>query len=220
MDYSVREILANFKVFENEYYNKLELIGLLNLPDNRDIFIDEGYTWLESRNSMSKVNKFISYIILQSRHRTIDIYIAIQLFSSVDLRFRENANELIRCECLKSRKNKILGFSYKFYKFYNNRYYNYNHLFVPYDKAKLFFLLYDTYEIIEPQNYESMVLEILKQDTIELKKHLEKWIPILHSELIADNVKINITNTKAYMSIYRIPLSFTPFIYSKLVDYC
>jgi len=156
---SSREIYSNFKIYLNRY-KALEVMDLLELKDNIDVFIDEGYTWLESRTSGSILNRYLSYIVLQSRKRLIDIVISAQMFSSLDVRFREQCNIIIKCEKI-LKKKKIAGFKYSF-------------LFVESDLVKTFFFdikharkyfdLYDTYQIIEPHKLEQMKLKLMEDD--------------------------------------------------------
>lgn len=217
--YSNRKVLANFEIINNHKYTKLELTGLLNLPKNRDIFIDEAYTWLESRTSMSKINQFISYIIFQSRHIKIDLYITAQLFNSIDLRFRNNANIIINCTSIRI-KNKILGFRYDFYKVDRKKLKYITSLLLKYEKAKQFFNNYDTYELIKSKDYISLKLELLLNDINALKKELKVILNDISKEMKKDKIKFNKTNLEAYMSIYRIPKKFSPYLYKQLEQLC
>ena len=46
--HSKRRIFSNFQL-DLPLYNELEIIDLLNLENDIIVFIDEAYTWLESR---------------------------------------------------------------------------------------------------------------------------------------------------------------------------
>lgn len=218
MEFSERDILANFNVSEVERYKRLELLDLLNLKDNVDIFIDEGYTWLESRTSLKKVNRFISYIILQSRKRQIDIYITVQLFGSIDLRFRENCDIIIVCQALKNKKKQLLGFNYRILEKRYNGFYLRNSLFLSYDTAKLFFNLYDTYEIIQPADYLNLQLDILKDNVSELKQKLDELIEPIYQMLVNDNKKITKVNILAYLSLFKISKDFHKYMVNKISE--
>lgn len=158
---STRDIYSNFKIYLSKF-KALEIIDLLELKDNIDVFIDEGYTWLESRTSGSILNRYLSYIVLQSRKRTIDIIISAQMFSSLDVRFREQCDLIIKCQkIIDKRTKKIKGFRYDF-------------LFVESNLIKTFFFdikfaskyfdKYDTYEIIEPYKIKQMKLKLMEEE--------------------------------------------------------
>jgi hypothetical protein len=76
---------------------------------NALVLIDEAYLWLDSRSSSSKVNKRVSYLVLQSRKRGFDILYAAQVKSSVDLRLRDLSELWVFCErrdpCKEARKD-------------------------------------------------------------------------------------------------------------------
>jgi len=161
---STREIYSNFRIYLDRF-KALEITDLLELKNDIDVFIDEGYTWLESRTSGGILNRYLSYIVLQSRKRTIDIIISAQMFSSLDVRFRDQCDLIIKCQkILDKRTKKIKGFRYDF-------------LFVESDLIKRFFLdikiaskyfdKYDTLEIIEPHKIEQMKLKLKEEDDPE-----------------------------------------------------
>jgi len=159
---SKREVYSNFKIHIPNY-KPLEIMDLLELKNDIDVLIDEGYTWLESRTSSSHLNRYLSYIVLQARKRTIDIIISAQLFSTLDVRFRQQSDVIIKCKLTKK------GFRYSM-------------LFVESNKIKTFILrfknakklydMYDTYEIVEP--YVKAELEA----SLRVKTPKDKWTEI------------------------------------------
>jgi len=154
----IRDVYSNFKL-NLPHYKQLTLSVLSNLPNNVNVFIDEGYTWLESRISGSKLNKLISYLLFQSGKRGLDIYITAQLFSSVDLRFREQSSLIVYCE-------KINGNF--FYTIHNKEKNTWKTLILTKQFAKKYYPLYDTFEIIEPANMRNLELEYIKDDPVAL----------------------------------------------------
>lgn len=154
----IRDVYSNFKL-DLPNYKQLTLSVLKKLPNNVNVYIDEGYTWLESRISGSKLNKLISYLLFQSGKRGLDIYITAQLFSSVDLRFREQSSLIVYCE-------KING---NFYYNINNREKNtWKTLVLTKENAKKYYPLYDTFEIIKPAKIDDLELEYVKDDPVAL----------------------------------------------------
>lgn len=201
---SKRKIYSNFQL-DLPLYHELEVINLVNLENNINVFIDEAYTWLESRTSFKTLNRYLSYIIFQSRKRNIDVYITSQMFSTVDIRFREQSNIRIRCERIDD------NFHYYFNIVGNN---SINHFILPLKEAKEYFKLYDTMEIIEPNNKQELEFDLLKQYPNQL---LMKVIEI--TEVIKPNLKkITHNSIKASLLMNGYNTSYEKYIYLYLKE--
>ena len=59
---SKRPIYSNFRI-KHRNYNKLKLYNLLSLPRHIEVIMDEGYSLIDSRISMSYVNIFAGYLL-------------------------------------------------------------------------------------------------------------------------------------------------------------
>lgn len=82
--------------------------GKLNI-NNSTILIQEMHNYADSRTSMSKRNRTLSYWILQSRHTgkgSCDIIYDTQEFGQVDIRLRNNTDHYLRPLIIEY-KNKI-----------------------------------------------------------------------------------------------------------------
>ncbi len=55
---------------------------------NVTFVLDEGYLYLDSRNSATKLTKLFTYFIAQTRKRSVDMYICIHHIDTVDKRLR------------------------------------------------------------------------------------------------------------------------------------
>lgn len=88
-----REVYANYTI-RDERFHQLEPHMLAEVED-AVVVIDEAYIWLEARTSSKDLNRFLSYILFQSRKKRIDIILTQQLFGTVDVRFREMADYVI-----------------------------------------------------------------------------------------------------------------------------
>lgn len=170
---SKRDIYSNFKL-NIKKYNSLDILDLLNLPNNIDVYLDEAYTWLESRLSGKAINRYLSYILLQSRKRTIDIYCTAQLFSTIDVRFRNKSDILVKCRKCKD------GFHYRFFNLntFKNKYF-----VLLFDKAKKYYKYYDTYEIVEPFEKARLEFSLLLSDTNKLFKKATQIAKIIKPKL-------------------------------------
>jgi hypothetical protein len=93
-----RRFKANYGILLDswEYVRPENLIGLRNAC----VGIDEAYHWLESRTSSKNINRWLSYIQFQSRKVDVDYLISAQLVSTVDLRWREMADYVVKCQSL------------------------------------------------------------------------------------------------------------------------
>ena len=138
-----RDIWSNYKV-NRKGYKSLEVVDLLDLPDNIILLMDEAYAWIESRVSSSTLNEYLSSILFHTRKTNTDMYLTTPMFSTIDKRFRHQANFIIFCE---HRENfEIDDFHFTFYNVNNN---TYGSCTLLYEHAKKYFHLYDTYEKVE-----------------------------------------------------------------------
>lgn len=207
------QILANYNV-KSVKYRSLELIDLIELPDNTDVLIDEAYTWLESRASLSRINLYISYMIFQSRKRSIDFFITAQLESTIDIRFRQLCHVHFLCYNITDTDNNTIAFYYEVY--YNQKSLGTFYLYE--QDVREFYSCYDTNEVIEPRNIRKLKIELLSSS-------IDKLIPFLQGlqdEILKLIKKSEITNKytktaiKSALSTLNIPLRFTDFYYNQL----
>lgn len=198
-----RKVYSNFSL-KIENYKPLKVIDLLNLPNDIEVFIDEGYTWLESRVSSKALNRYLSYILLQSRKRTINIYITAQLFSTVDLRFREQSDIIIFCKRIKNE-----GFQYKLLNRNNN---SMKVLLFSFEKAKQFYRFYDTYEIIEPYEKDKLEFQLIQSDTELLFNTSKKIAKLLHDKI----KRYTHQNVKLALMENGFDKNFEPYVYAFL----
>lgn len=147
-------IYANFQI-KIDNYHELNIRDIFNLPNPSIIILDEAYTWLESRASSRNVNRYVSYILFQSRKRGLDIYTTSQLFRSVDVRFRIMSDFIILC----SNNKRLQCFEYFFYRVGSG----FTKLSLSYEKAKKYYVLYDTMEVVKPYQFDKLQEKIVKE---------------------------------------------------------
>lgn len=175
---SEKEIYSNYKL-EIPNYHHLEPEGLLSLPNNIDVFIDEAYSWLESRKSGKDLNVLCSHILFQSGKRTINIYLNTQLFSAIDLRFRDMSNVLIECY----KNNTYEFFQYDIYvKIKGVFIFNKTEL-LPFNEAEKYFKYFDTYEIVKSDLSEKFELDSIMKDTKKLYRLIQDISVDIYKEL-------------------------------------
>lgn len=164
--FSSRPVLSNFKV-KLPRYIPLSLVKLLYLPKHVELLMDEAYSMIDSRISMSYVNVFCTYLAYQLRKTDTNIYLTVIQLSSIDVRYREEWDYRVHCERIPNNSDDwhLWDYSYAIADFRTN---TSSVWVVKYEDAKLFFQMYDTYEIIEPRMKSRITYEILKSDPILL----------------------------------------------------
>jgi len=202
-----REIWSNYKV-NSEKYRKLDVVDLLDLPDNIILLMDEAYAWIESRVSSSTLNEYLSSILFHTRKTNTDIYLTTPMLSTIDKRFRHQANFIILCE---HRENfEVDDFHFTFFNVNNN---TYGSSTILYSEAKRYFNLYDTYEKIESHRKKGLQFNILKKYPIRLKEYIFDLTEIVSSKL---NGKITHDIVKDCLLMEGIDLAYEPLVYIRL----
>jgi len=176
------DVYANLEL-QLDNYHKLTLANFYDIV-NAFVFVDEAYVWFESRTSPSRVNRFVSYKIFQARKGECHFLTTSQLYSVLDIRYRDMCNLLIVCERIERReyneelekyKMVLKGFKYEFYKRIKflapyKKVYNF---FMPVKKAQLLYPLYNTKEIIHSPQIDKL-----------------KWVGMDSSEKIVESRKL------------------------------
>lgn len=96
-----KKIISNMRLNFNHQYITLD--NFMSMIDNKEnltdciLLLDELHIWLDSRTSMSKRNRVVSYLLLQSRKLSIDIFYTTQYITQVDVRVRNLTNTLVEC---------------------------------------------------------------------------------------------------------------------------
>lgn len=194
-----RLIYSNFKL-DLPNFRPFVLSKLSELPENINVFIDEGYILSESRRSSSNLNLIMTYIYNQSRKSKRDIYITSQLYSAIDKRFRLQANLVIEC-------NKVNG---NFFYTITNR--ETGRITVKCLSKKFvqkLFEIYDTYEIIKPVNDVDLNFELIKNDPEQLLVKAQIYGNLIDDEL--DNVYHEEVRQELFFR--KISVKFEPFVY-------
>lgn len=95
------KILSNLWFnFPHEIIDATRMVELDESLINSAIGIDELHMIADSRRSGAKQNLLMSYFILQSRHRSVNVYFTDQYEHQVDRRIRENTDVKIIVENL------------------------------------------------------------------------------------------------------------------------
>lgn len=101
-----RIIFSNFKLKKIKY-KPLDVLEILKLDEggvslnNVSCAIDEITVFADCRTSMTKLNRFLSYFILQTRKRNVTLYYTTQDFNMVDLRLINHTDIRVVAEKIK-----------------------------------------------------------------------------------------------------------------------
>jgi len=211
-----KNILANFFI-KHPNYQKLHLHDFLNIKEGTDVFIDEAYNWLEKRRSSKGTNIYISQIKEQKRKTNSTWYVSEQRERLIDFRFEEHANIVIEC---KTRYpigySSTEDFHYKI---------SYEDLSYPvyktlsYKDAFPYFSMFDTKEIIEPENKQKLEFVMIKDNpdllfpkVISLGKMMEKtYKPVKKKDVSHPIIKWECLKNK-------IILDYEPYLYIYFQD--
>ena len=127
-------------------FNPLRMSDISNCDhdfNNALLAIDEIHLFMDSRQSMTKNSRIISYFITQSRKRNLVLIYTTQQSGQVDKRLRANTDYFIKCENLspKDAKKDI------FIRWTINDMIGHQKVFIM--KADPYFELYDTHQVID-----------------------------------------------------------------------
>lgn len=149
-----KSIFANYNLkFKHE---KIDMSKILEMHENKfnlrdcSIGIDEMTVFADCRRSGSKLNRLISYFILQSRKRSVDIYFTTQNLQMVDFRLCDYMDfQILAKKCKDIKTHKELD-GYAEYQIFDIRDINdiKRRKFIM--KLAPYYEMYDTYEVILP----------------------------------------------------------------------
>jgi len=96
-----RKVLANYKLnFPYEVFGPEDFYRINDQDlelNNCMVLADEGYLMMDSRNSMSIMNRLVNYWSVQTRKRNVDLVIATHEFTRLDKRIRSAVDLRIGC---------------------------------------------------------------------------------------------------------------------------
>lgn len=149
-----RKLFANYGLKEVNF-EPLDITKILDMHKNEfnlldcSIGIDEITVFADCRKSGSKLNRLVSYFILQSRKRNVDIYFTTQNLNMVDFRLINYMDFQIFCEKVFDRNGEIIdGFSrYNVFDLRDARNVNITKFVLNISK---YYRFYDTNEVILP----------------------------------------------------------------------
>lgn len=182
---------SNYKVYKDDtrkefhpLYNELypEELLHLNVPQAK-IGITEAYEYFENRLGMGSFQRYMSYIVFQSRKRGLDFIIDTQLDNTIDNRFVRLCDYIICAEA------ENYGFHYycsnkKFITEFN----------ITFKEAEKIWGKYDSWEVILTPQVEHLGKQIEVQNKEKLKSKLAQLEEKFYEEYGEDFKKNRITH--------------------------
>lgn len=190
---SNRPVYSNFTIKCKDFHF-LDVVDILNLPTEIEVMLDEAYTWIEARTSTKALNRYMSYIAFQLRKRNMNIFLSVQQFSTIDVRYRNEWDTIVKCERVNNGNSDKKKWDFK-YSFLDKRSLKSGSWRLPYESATKYFDYFDTYEIVEPYDKEKLELEILKDAPdlfwSKVVKVGDELLPTL-DKITKDSVKVGL----------------------------
>jgi len=201
-----RDCYSNYAI-KIDRYHPLTPEMLLKIDKPSVINIDEAYAWLESRLSGRDINRFLSYVLFQSRKRELDFILTSQLLSTIDIRFRDMCNYLILAQKIPE------GFYYTVMT--NSILYRKPKSFtLSWDDAQKIFPYYDTMEIIEPIDSELMTNVSLETNRESMNENVEEMARQIMSAY--PGKKITKGTVEDWLLKNNLPLHNAKYVYNRI----
>jgi len=152
--FNKQAIYANFGLKKIKY-TKLNVMDILELDkegfnlNDLSVAIDEITVFADCRTSMKKMNRFLSYFILQTRKRNVTMYYTTQDINMVDLRLANHTDIRVLAEKIEKPEGGYYE-DYRRYTIYDLRdlrHFRWKQFTLNITK---YYKYYDTYEVILP----------------------------------------------------------------------
>jgi len=182
--------ISPFPVFSNTplnipQYRELRIESFVDMPEFAVMVIDEAYTSIDSRTSMSARNIRLTQQAFQMRKATRTLFITAQQQKAIDSRYRKEWNRLIFCSRVpdNSKAEEKWDFQYEFrIKDLAGRVFN-SQISLEFEDVKKYFSLFDTYHIVEPIDKDLLEYKMIRKNA---DAYFEKCNQI--AEIVRENI--------------------------------
>lgn len=166
---------------------------------NALLLIDEIYLYIEARLSQTSDNIGWSYILFQQRKKDVSIFGTLQIYKTIDVRFREMVDRIVTCKKLKKKQK----FVYRFYDIKKKKYLGKRE--VSFSEAKYYFNFFNTYETIKNKrinNFRYKNLNVEKLDNL-IENNIQDFYEFIANYEYQKTLKI----IKFYCRDRKLPIS-------------
>jgi hypothetical protein len=213
---SVTPFFSNYPIYHDnkekktlhKNYNELFPEELLHLDMSpKKVGITEAYEYFENRLGMGSFQRYMSYIVFQSRKRFMDFIIDTQLENTIDNRFTQLCDYIIVAECTNE------GFHY----YCSNKKYI-SEFEISFKQAEKFWDKYDSWEVIVTPQIEELGEKIATTNRPKLKEKLSELSEKFYSQYGEDMKKNKITHAVVDNFLLDCDESdvYSSFLYAKL----
>jgi hypothetical protein len=141
-------------------------------PSGYCLTIDEIYNYLDSAlSSSSDIKQFWKFVLFQSRKRGVDFIFTLPLLRRLDINYRESITYLVECENDKINKRFIYCITHR-----KGERFTFRTKILSYNKAIKYQNMFDTYQIIPPENIENLKYGFIKNNPKKLTTYLNKAV--------------------------------------------
>lgn len=186
--------------------------GDLQTASNGVACLDELWTWIESRADLGSrdVQTYLTHLLFQSRKNDLDFIGTMQLFRTIDIRFREMVRYIVRPERVRD------GFRYKIY---NNKDQLLQVRRLTYAKGdnisvtnpEFYYPFYNTAEVVKELDTKLYWKIITDRTTL-----IPELDGIIQDMLSQSNHKWTQPAIKGYCNAHRLAPHYVPEIYNRL----
>jgi SpoVK/Ycf46/Vps4 family AAA+-type ATPase len=204
---SKKPVVSNFKLDIGKSIREFDIRTFMKAEyQDSVVLMDEIYIYLESRLSMSKKNRYASYILFQSRKKNLELYGTVQLARTVDLRYRNLADCFIHAEGLTK-----FGYKYTQYDLKKN---SVRTIYLPIENAKQFYKMFNTNEIVmDRKEFESDFFKTEEEKAEYVKKYASEIVGSFSGRTITKGM------VSTYMFDHKLLKCYATIIYDRIKTY-
>ena len=182
-----KEIHANFSIKVSNFI-KLKLTNLLYYYHEKMVLGDEFYGLANARRSMSILNIFLEFVVLQLRKTRTNIFITVQQLRTVDVIYRDEWDYRVYCDRVSNGHKNWRHWDFVF-EIHCKRTGTHSTKLFTYESAKKYFALYNTNEIVVPKFQSRIEHEILSGEKGELMKRAKEILEIVRNDIKKPTLK-------------------------------
>lgn len=207
--YSQKPLYSNFPMTLPGYH-ELTLDFLLEVQENVDIFITEGWNWLNAHHHGAAINQLWDSVLFQGRKFGVRMFVDSQLERSIGISFREMFNQLVFCQAVppycEDPNYRVERFEYwiaTHLSTYPTDKWAWNHQVLPGVEAQKLYPLYESKFIVTNVNNPKLNVRILRQSPKQYNKRVFELAGILLplfktvKEITHDGVNASLFNLQA-----------------------
>lgn len=163
-EYKDYNVVGNFTL-KHPRYKKIKVLDLMKIKGNTLVLLDEMQNWFNSHETFSLTNDYLTDFIHLCDKRNIDVFGTAHRFMSLDNDFRIGCHRIVKCERIGVKVNRRLDdkrdFRFSVISTYSGKLIE--RRILKYEKAKLYFELFDTKERILRHNQPDRDLRLIMQ---------------------------------------------------------